>query len=85
MTSSLLPRSPDANSASVRSSADAAFPVFVWDIIAPLSEVLYLIEGANLTSTLSGFSHPLRWPIFAGGLQPQVRFHRMHPSHNLQV
>ena len=63
MTSSLLPRSLDATSASVRSSADAAFPVFVWDIIAPLSEVLYLIEGANLTSTLSGFSHPPGGPF----------------------
>ena len=42
--------------ASVRSSAPTAVPVSAWDISAPLSEVLYLIQGADRTSNLSGFS-----------------------------
>ena len=43
---------------SVRSSATTALPVSVWDIIAPLYEVIYLIQGALHTSNLSGFSTP---------------------------
>ena len=40
---------------SVRSSAPSALGVSVWDIFAPLSEVLYLIQGADPTSDLSAF------------------------------
>ena len=49
--------------ASVRSSAAVALPVSVWDISTPLSEVLYLIQGADLTSHLSGFSTPSGVPL----------------------
>ena len=40
---------------SVRSSAATPLAVSVWDIVAPLYEVLYPIQGDNLTSYLSGF------------------------------
>ena len=36
---------------------------FCLDISAPLSEVLYLIQGVNPTSTLSGFSTPSGVPF----------------------
>ena len=49
--------------ASVRSSAATALPVSVWDISTPLSEVLYLIQGADLTSNLSGFPTPSVVPL----------------------
>ena len=37
--------------------------VSVWDIIAPLYEVLYLIQGAHPTSTLSVFPTPSPVPL----------------------
>ena len=44
-------RSSDATA-----SDATALAVSVWDIIAPLYEVIYLIQGALHTSNLSGFS-----------------------------
>ena len=41
----------------------SAFPASVWDITAPLSEVLYLIQGADLTSNLSAFPTPSPVPL----------------------
>ena len=53
---------------SVRSSAPSALGVSVWDIFAPLSEVLYLIQGADPTSNLSAlptsFCVPLSLTIY---------------------
>ena len=48
---------------SLRSSSATALPVPVWDISAPLSEVLYLIQGACPTSNLSVFSTPCCVPL----------------------
>ena len=45
------------------SPAATALAVSVWVISAPLSEVLYLIQGADLTSNLSGFSTPSSVPF----------------------
>ena len=53
---------------SVRSSAPTALAVSVWDIFAPLYEVLYLIQGADPTSPL-GFSYPILCPTIADNLQ----------------
>ena len=55
--------------ASVRSSAATALPVSAWDISAPLSEVLYLIQGANHSSKLLDFlylnSVPLSLTVYS--------------------
>ena len=48
---------------SVRSSAATDLAVSVWDITAPLSEVIYLIQGALHTSNLSCFPTPFRVPF----------------------
>ena len=49
--------------ACVRSSATIDLPASVWDISTPLSEVIYLIQGADPTSNLSGFSTPSGVPF----------------------
>ncbi len=55
--------------ASVRSSAATALPVSAWDISAPLSEVLCLIQGANHSSKLLDFlylnSVPLSLTVYS--------------------
>ena len=48
--------------ASARSSEAVALPVSVWTI--PLSEVIYLIQRADLTSNLSGSSTPSGVPLY---------------------
>ena len=62
--------------ASVRSSA--AFFLFGTSL-APLSEVLYLIQGADLTSHLSGFSTPSVVPLSLTAYSPKRRRHPAKP------
>ena len=50
-------------------SATTALAVSVWDISAPLSEVLYLIQGAAPHLISLGFFYPILCPIIADNLQ----------------
>ncbi len=65
---------------SVRSSAATALAVSVWDIIAPLYEVLYLIQGAHPTSTLSAFSARSSVPLSLTTYTCCQRTHRTRPQ-----
>ena len=70
---------------SVRSSAATALAVSVWDISAPLSEVLYLIQGAAPHLISLGFFYPILCPIIADNLHKLIRSRAPRRSHPRRV